>query len=57
MTPKKWLQAVGAATMLSAIYNGRSAVKLHFDPKLFLAGALMFAFSFLTWKRKGDGNN
>jgi hypothetical protein len=57
MNAKKWLQVIGGGLMLSAIYGGRSQVKFHFDEKEFWIGALIFASSFLTWKRyRNDGN-
>lgn len=57
MNTKKWLQAIGVGIMLSAIYDGRSIDKWRFDQKDLLIGALIFASSFLTWKRKHNGDD
>ena len=57
MNAKKWLQVIGAGVMLSAVYAGRSPDKWHFDEKELLIGALIFAASFITWRRTGDGDS
>jgi len=55
MTTKQTLQIWGGGLMLAGIMPGRT---LHFwHPKMFLAGALIFLSTFITWKRKGNDDD
>jgi hypothetical protein len=56
MTWKQWLQIVGVALIVAAITSGRQ-YPWRFHPRMFLAGLLIFASTFLTWKRKEDGDD
>ncbi len=53
-TWKQWLQIVGGSLMLAAIWPFRNYDPLdtrwRVHPKMFLAGALIFLSTFLTWK-------
>ena len=42
--------------MLSAI-TGRGRLQWHWHPKGFLAGALIFLVTFITWRRNGNDND
>jgi hypothetical protein len=54
MNWKQWVQAMGGGIMLGSIYHRG----FHFNQKGFAVGALIFASSFLTWKRsKNSGNS
>jgi hypothetical protein len=55
MHTKQWLQIVGGGLMLAGITGGRTVQFWH--PKMFLAGALIFLSTFITWKRKGNDDD
>jgi hypothetical protein len=50
MNWKQWLQVVGGGIMCGSILTRH--LEFHFDRKGFVIGALIFASSFLTWKRQ-----
>jgi hypothetical protein len=56
MSAKKWLQIVGGSLMLAAVV-GAGDIRWRFHPKMFLAGALIFLSTFLTWKRDRNDDN
>jgi hypothetical protein len=55
MNWKKWFQMWGGGLMLSGLLGGRQVQVWH--PKIFLAGVLMFASTFITWKRSGKDDD
>ena len=57
MNTKKWLQVIGATLMLSTLSSKGQPLEWRFDLNTFLVGALIFASSFLTWKRNRNGDD
>ena len=61
-TWKQWLQLMGGCLMLAAIWPFRGNddpldTQWRVHPKMFLAGALIFLSTFLTWKPTQNGND
>ena len=55
MNTKQWLQILGSGLMLAGITGGRTVQFWH--PKMFLAGALIFVSTFLTWKHNANDHD
>jgi hypothetical protein len=56
MNAKKWLQGVGGGLKVFAIC-GAGNIQWRFHTKAFIAGALVFLSSFLTWKHDGNDDD
>jgi hypothetical protein len=55
MSMKQILQLVGIVLMVSGFWSGRS--EQMWRPKTFYAGVLIFALTFLTWKRRANNDH
>ena len=53
---KQWIQVIGVVLMSSAFYDSKGPVTFHFEKWELIAGVLIFASTFLTWKRN-DGDD
>jgi hypothetical protein len=56
MNAKKWIQTIGIVLMVSAFYDSKAPVRFYFEKWELIAGGLIFASTFLTWKRNGRGD-
>ena len=54
---KRWLQIIGGSLMLAAILGGHRGFYYEWNPEMFLAGALVFFSTFITWKRKANDDD
>jgi hypothetical protein len=54
---KHWLQIAGGSLMIAAILGGHRGVYYEWNPKMFLAGALIFLSTFIIWRRKENDDD